>query len=82
MVVGPSGSNMCNVAFCKAGAKVVDLQSEPNWIYAHIGMFASCGVQHGIFVGRVDEDDVRPVHRRWSIHVDSLIDRVNWFIAS
>ncbi len=42
IVVGPAGSGMFNVVFCRPGTKVLDIESEPNWIYAHTGLFASC----------------------------------------
>jgi capsular polysaccharide biosynthesis protein len=79
MVVGPAGSGMFNVVFCRPGTKIVDIESEPHWVYAHAGLFASCGLRYGIFSGEVDPSDSQTVHRRWHVNVEALIDRVQSF---
>ena len=80
MIVAPSGSAMFNIMFCRPGTKVIDIESEPNWIYAHAGLFASCQMRYGLFVGQVDPADERPVHRRWTVNIDALMDRISSFI--
>ena len=80
MIVGPAGSAMFNVVFCRPGTKVIDIESEPNWIYAHAGLFASCQMRYGLFVGQSDPADDRPVHRRWTVNIEALMDRVSTFI--
>jgi hypothetical protein len=80
MIVGPSGSGMFNVVFCRPGTKVIDIESEPHWIYAHAGLFASCQLRYGLFVGSTDPTDTRPVHRRWTVDIEPLMDRVASFI--
>ena len=81
IVVGPSGSGMFNTVFCRPGTKVVDIESEPFWIYAHAGLFASCQARYGIFVGVTDPADPAPVHRRFSVDVPALVSRVAAFMA-
>jgi len=81
-VVGPSGSGMFNAVFCRPGTKIVDIESEPFWIYAHAGLFASCGLRYGIFVGVMDPGDPAPVHRRFSVDVPALVARVEGFVMS
>jgi hypothetical protein len=76
LVVGPSGSGMFNCVFCHPGTAVIDIESEPHWIYAHAGLFASCGLNYGLFVGRVAEDDPAAIHRQWSVNIDALLDRI------
>jgi len=76
LVVGPAGSGMFNCAFCHPGTKIIDIESEPHWIYAHTGLFASSELDYGIFVGQVDETDETPVHRRWSVNIEALMDRI------
>ena len=80
MIVGPSGSGLFNVVFCRPGTKVLDIESEPNWLYAHAGLFASCHTRYGLFGGAVDSGDP-PVHRRFSIDVQAFVSRVMQFMA-
>lgn len=82
IVVGPSGSGMFNIVFCRPGTKVVDIESESNWIYAHTGLFASCQTRYGLFVAAVDQTDPAPVHRRFSVDVQALVARVSAFQQS
>lgn len=82
VIVGPAGSAMFNVVFARPGTKVIDIESEPNWIYAHTGLFASCQMRYGLFVGRCDPADARPVHRRWTVDIPALMDRVASFIRA
>ena len=80
MIVGPSGSAMFNVVFARPGTKVIDIESEPNWVYAHTGLFASCQLRYGLFVGQCDPADRRPVHRNWTVDIPALLDRISSFI--
>jgi capsular polysaccharide biosynthesis protein len=80
LVVGPSGSNMYNTMFCHPGTKVIDIQSEPQWIYSYTGMYASLQLNYGIFVGKGDAADPKTVHRRWTVNIDALIARIGSFL--
>lgn len=82
MVVGPSGSGLFNVVFCRPGTRVLDIESEPHWIYAHAGLFASCQTRYGIFIGEAEADDPAPVHRRFRLDLAALVSRVTRFMAS
>jgi capsular polysaccharide biosynthesis protein len=79
LVVGPSGSNMYNTMFCQPGTKVIDIQSEPQWIYSYTGMYSSLQLDYGIFVGKPDPTDTKTVHRRWTVNIDALIARIESF---
>lgn len=81
MIVGPSGSGLFNTMFCHPGTKVIDIQSEPQWIYSYTGMYSSLQLDYGIFVGKADPADTKEVHRRWSVNIDALIDRIQKFLA-
>ena len=81
IVVGPSGSGLFNTMFCHPGTKVIDIQSEPHWIYSYTGMYSSLDLEYGIFLGKPDPADTSPVHRRFSVNIDALTDRVRAFMA-
>ena len=81
-IVGASGSALFNVPFCHPGTKLIDIESEPHWIYAHTGLFASCGLRYGIFEGRTDPEDPRPAHKRWTVNVEALMDRIATFLKA
>jgi capsular polysaccharide biosynthesis protein len=79
-VVGPSGSGLFNTVFCHPATRVIDIQSEPQWIYSYAGMYASLSLNYGIFIGKADPDDQAPVHRHWSVNIDALMRRINDFL--
>jgi capsular polysaccharide biosynthesis protein len=81
IVVGPSGSGLFNVMFCHPGTKVIDIQSEPHWIYSYTGMYSSLQLDYGIFVGKPDPEDNKPVHREFTVNVDALAARAKAFIS-
>jgi capsular polysaccharide biosynthesis protein len=79
MVVGPSGSGLFNTVFCHPGTRIIDIQSEPHWIYSYTGMYSSLGLSYGIFIGKPDAQDRAPVHRRWSVNIHALLQRIAGF---
>ena len=80
VVVGPSGSGMFNTMFCHPGTKVIDIQSEPQWIYSYTGMYSSLQLDYGIFIGKPDPEDERDVHRRFTVNIDALVSRIRRFV--
>ena len=80
-VIGGSGSAMFNSVFCLPGTKLIDIESEPHWINAHMCLFSSLGLEYGIFVGVVDPADTAAVHRRWRVNIDALVERVHGFMG-
>ncbi len=81
IIVGPSGSGLFNVMFCHPGTKVIDIQSEPHWIYSYTGMYSSLKLEYGIFLGWPDPADTKPVHRRFTVNIEALTARIRAFIA-
>jgi capsular polysaccharide biosynthesis protein len=79
LVVGPSGSGMFNVVFCHPGTKVIDIESEPHWLHAHLCLFASCGLRFGIFVGKAANQNFSFHHQPWHVNIDALIEQVSAF---
>jgi hypothetical protein len=81
IIVGPSGSGLFNTMFCHPGTKVIDIQSEPQWIYSYTGMYSSLQLNYGIVVGKADPLDTKSVHRRWTVNIDALLARIKSFLA-
>jgi capsular polysaccharide biosynthesis protein len=81
IIVGPSGSGLFNVMFCHPGTKVIDIQSEPHWIYSYTGMYSSLQLEYGIFLGKPDPKDTRPVHREFTVNIEALAARAKAFIS-
>lgn len=76
IIVGPSGSGMFNTVFCHPGTKLIDIESEPHWIFAHTALFSSLELDYSIFVGKVDPNDPSSVHKKWSVNIPALINRI------
>jgi hypothetical protein len=79
LIVGPAGSALFNAVFCRPGTKLIDIESEPDWIYAHAGLFASCELRYGLFIGQTDPNDLKPVHKAWTVDIPALLDRIDVF---
>jgi Glycosyltransferase 61 len=79
LVVGPSGSGMFNAVFCKPGTKLIDIESEPHWIYPHTSLFASRGLEYGIFEGQAVDRDWSVHHKAWTVDIDTLVRRIESF---
>jgi capsular polysaccharide biosynthesis protein len=75
-IVGPSGSGMFNCVFSRPGTKVFDIESEPTWIRAHANLFASLDLEYRFIQGKPAVDDNRPVHRNWTVNVESTLQYI------
>lgn len=77
-VVGPAGAGMFNSVFCRPGTKLIDIESERHWIYAHCNLFSSLGLDFGVFWGKVEPAlaDSGAVHLPFSVNVAALLDRI------
>jgi len=79
LVVGPSGSGMFNAVFCRRGTKLIDIESEPHWIHPHCCLFASAGLQYGIFEGLPANRDWSIHHKPWRVNIEALLQRISTF---
>ena len=61
---------------------MLDIESEANWMYAHTGLFASCQLRYGLFIGEVDASDPEPVQRCFRVDVPALTARLAQFLYS
>jgi len=77
MIVTASGSAMFNVVFCAPGVKVIDIESEPHWIHAHMCLFGSRGATFEIFEATVMSKETRQHHLPFEVDVDRLMRSVD-----
>jgi hypothetical protein len=75
-IVGASGSAMFNTVFSHPGTKLIDIESEPHWIFAHQNLFGSCGLDYGIFEARAIDRDWTLPHKPFSVNVDALMSHI------
>jgi hypothetical protein len=80
-VVGLGGAAMFNTVFCQPGTRVVTIESSPTFIGAHANLFATIGLPHGLIIGKEDETDPRPNHKRWWVDVDAAFSAITKFIS-
>ncbi len=73
LVVGLGGAGMFNVAFCRPGTKVVDIESGMGFVDTHCNLFASRGADYGIIIGSTDDDHPSPYQKTWTIDVDEVV---------
>ena len=73
VVIGLGGAAMFNVAFCRSGTKVIDIESGLGFVDAHCNLFASRGTDYGIIIGRTDDDHPSPYQKTWTIDVDEVV---------
>ncbi len=76
IIIGPSGSAMFNVVFCHPGTKLIDIETEPHWIHAHMCLFGSLGLDYGIFEGQTEDRDFSVVHKPFSVDIEALMRRL------
>jgi capsular polysaccharide biosynthesis protein len=76
MIVGASGSAMFNAVFCHPGTTIVDIESEPHWIHAHMCLFGSLGLNYGIFEASTDDRDFRVAHKPFTVDIEALMKRL------
>jgi hypothetical protein len=78
IVVGPAGSGMFNAVFCHPGTRLIDIESEPHWIHAHMNLFGSLKLRYGIFEGQRVIDSLSP-HQPFKVNIDALMRRIGSF---
>jgi hypothetical protein len=76
VIVGASGSAMFNVVFSHPGTRLLDIESEPHWIFAHANLFGSCGLQYGILEARAQDRDWSVPHKPFTVNVEAVMARV------
>ena len=76
LIVGPAGSAMFNVVFSRPGTKLIDIESEPHWLFAHMNLFGSCSLNYGIFEAKAIDQDWNIPHKPFTVNADALMARI------
>ena len=76
IVVGAAGSALFNTVFCHPGTLVVDIESEPHWMFAHMNLFGSAGLDYAIFEARAADADWSRPHKPLTVNAAALADRL------
>ena len=80
-VVALGGAGAFNAVFCDPGARLVDVESSTLHLRNHTDLFASCGLDYGLLIGREDLDDPSRHNKRWSIDAARAAAAVAAFMA-
>jgi glycosyl transferase family 61 len=79
-IVSAAGSQMFNVVFSHPGTKIIDIESEPGWAQGHMCLFASRGLEYGVFEGRPSDASFQQSHNPYSVDVPRLMKRIDEFM--
>jgi capsular polysaccharide biosynthesis protein len=82
VVVGQSGGAMFNVAFCRPGTVIIDIESEPHWIHAHMSYFSSLNLRYAIFEAKALRRDDRDIHLPFRVNVAALTSLLEEVLGS
>jgi capsular polysaccharide biosynthesis protein len=82
VVVGQSGGAMFNVAFCKPGTIVIDIESEPHWIHAHMSYFSSVNLRYVVFEGKPTPLENRSIHLPFRVNARVLKAALDEILAN
>lgn len=81
IIIGLGGAGMFNAVFAKPGTQLVTIESSMNWVASHVNLFASCGLNCGVIIGRQDLTDPEPVHKRWQLDVNAAIRQIDAYLS-
>jgi capsular polysaccharide biosynthesis protein len=76
IVVCLGGAALYNAVFCAPGTSFVTIESSDYFLGPHCNLLSSLQLRHGIIVGTQDLSDPSPVHKRWSVDVDAVCQRI------
>lgn len=71
-VVGCSGAGMFNTVFCQPGTKVIEIASRPNWLWGHMNLYNSLGMDYGFVWAVPVLDQTGAVHAPFEVDIDRL----------
>jgi hypothetical protein len=73
---------MFNVAFCRPGTIVIDIESEPHWIHAHMSYFSSLNLRYVIFEGKPIQREDRNIHLPFRVNAGVLTALLEEILAN
>lgn len=73
VIVGCGGSNMFGCVFARNVEFIVDLESAPNWLFAHLNLFESLGCAYAGALGTRRGAEADTPHLNWEIDVSAVI---------
>lgn len=79
-IVAIGGAGLFNTVFCQAGTRLIDIESTALYLDAHSNIFAGCGLEYGLMIGREDAADGSLAHRRWSIDLEAAMPAIAEFM--
>jgi len=79
-IVAIGGAGLFNTVFCHSGTRLLDIESTPLYLDAHSNIFAGCGLEYGLMIGREDEADDSVTHKRWSIDLEAAMPAIADFM--
>lgn len=74
-IVGASGAGLFNAIFCKPETKLLDIESEQHWIYAHVSLFSSFRLKFGVNWAKPENDKI--AHGPYNVDVGSIMDNID-----
>lgn len=74
VIACPGGSGLFNMVFAQNARLVIDIESNPTWIYAHARILESLGLPHVILFG--DPTEVGSPHSPWLAPVDQIMTAI------
>jgi hypothetical protein len=76
IVVCLGGAALYNAVFCKANAVVITIESSGTFLQPHTTLLGSLGIRYGVIIGQQDEADETHIHKRWSIDVAAVLEKI------
>jgi capsular polysaccharide biosynthesis protein len=73
VVAGPSGSGLLNTLFCRAGTKIIELESFTHCIRQHGRLYSSCGHDYIEVFGEIIESQNNLVSSPWSVRSEDIL---------
>jgi hypothetical protein len=75
-IIGQSGSALFNSVFCHAKTRLIDIETEPHWLHAHLCLFGSLKMEFAIFEGDCVVKNPNIVHKPFTANIQALEKRV------